>query len=238
MYQCLWLRRACKSNRIQQIVHASKQIAPTIDSGVYTDKGRAVGSLQLIMGPMFAGKTSELLRRVTLAEAQSLRVVVINSNKDTRYGKNVCATHDGQTRPAFAIGNLLDLLDAEHPASAHFHKDEIDVIAIDESQFFPDLKQFCIEMVEVHGKSVIAAGLHGDFRREVFGDLVNLVPFADHVELLSARCSFCDEKAIFTLRVAANDSQHLVGGSDAYSPVCRRHYVELHNCRSGLPDVD
>jgi len=100
------------------------------------------------------------------------------------------------------------------------------------AQFFPDLYDFCVRMVEVEGKAVIAAGLHGDFRRSQFGDLVSLVLVADDVQLLTARCAFCASPALFTLRVVANDAQQLVGGANAYSPVCRRHYLELHKCRA------
>lgn len=238
------------------------------------------GRLRLIMGPMFAGKTTELLRLVAEAEAGSRRVAIINSRKDTRYGENLCASHDGVTRGAHSVDRLWDLLhplagrgqsepstcpepelsssaaappagaapdgtassSSEPRASGSQHVgpspaldlSSIDVVAIDEAQFFPDLRAFVLHLVEVEGKDVIAAGLSGDFRRDTFGDLVSLVPLADDVTLRKARCTYCSCDAAFTLRLSASEEQQLVGGADSYQPVCRSHYVNLSQCRKRL----
>lgn len=110
-----------------------------------------------------------------------------------------------------------------------FDLDAYDVIAVDESQFYPDLAEFCKHAVEEQNKTVIAAGLSGDYKRNQFGDIVRLVPYADQVSFLKARCSFCEEPAAFTLRLVANGQQELVGGKDKYQPVCRQHYRNLSN---------
>ena len=183
-----------------------------------------VGQLHLIMGPMFAGKTTALLQKVKEAEAVRSRVAIVTNALDTRYGTNVCATHTGVSRPAVAVSLLMTLLSKE---TSPIDMSCIDAIAIDESQFFPDLKEFCVQAVEEQGKTVFAAGLNGDFKRDFFGDIVNLVPFADSVHFLRARCSFCEHPASFTLRLVSNDSQQLVGGTEAYQPVCRQHYRSL-----------
>jgi thymidine kinase len=188
---------------------------------------RRPGELHLIMGPMFAGKTTALLQMVSEAEAAKERVTVITNALDTRYGTNQCVTHTGKARDAIAVRHLNHLLHPKHCVSG-WNLDSFDVIAIDESQFFPDLKEFCLHAVEEQGKTVIAAGLSGDFQRDIFGDIVNLVPFADSVHFLRARCTFCEEPASFTLRLVASDKQQLVGGKDAYQPVCRHHYRRLH----------
>lgn len=183
-----------------------------------------VGQLHLIMGPMFAGKTTALLQKVSEAEAENSRVAVVTNALDNRYGSSVCATHTGVKRPAVAVSDLMSLLNQD---TSPVDMNNVDAIAIDESQFFPDLKEFCVRAVEEQGKTVFAAGLNGDFKRDLFGDIVNLVPFADSVHFLRARCSFCERPASFTLRLVSNDSQQLVGGTEAYQPVCREHYRSL-----------
>lgn len=182
-------------------------------------------NMRAIAGPMFAGKSSALLHAIELAESAHQRVLVVTSALDDRAGPRTVATHDGARRDAVAVHDLADL---ERPGSeVRAQYDMSDVVAIDEAQFFPDLRPFVLRAVEQDGKAVVVAGLNGDFRRAAFGDVVGLVPLADAVTFLSARCSFCARPAPFTLRVAASESQVLVGGSDAYRPVCRDHYREL-----------
>lgn len=177
---------------------------------------------------MFAGKTTALLEAVREAELSNQRTLLVTSALDTRYGTSVCATHAGQSRPAIAVQELLPLL---VPQTSPIDLDQVDLIAVDESQFFPDLKAFCLKAVEDMGKTVVVAGLNGDFQRNMFGDIVKLTPYADSVLMLQARCSFCERPAPFTLRLVANDDQQLVGGKDAYQPVCRKHYRSLSKVR-------
>lgn len=181
------------------------------------------------MGPMFAGKTTMLLKLVAEAEQKDQRVALITNALDKRYGEKQFATHSGMSRPALAVRQLQSLLDERR--ESNWHLDNFDVIAIDESQFFPDLFDFCVKAVDEKNKTVIAAGLSGDFERNMFGDIVRLVPHADEVAVLKARCAFCDEPAPFTLRLVANEEQELVGGKDQYQPVCRHHYELLSDVR-------
>lgn len=186
------------------------------------------GDLRLIVGPMFAGKTTALLEAVHDAERSNKRALVVTSALDNRYGTSLCASHNGQSRPAVAVQELLPLLD---PHTSQVDMDGVDIIAVDESQFFPDLKAFCLKAVEDLGKTVVVAGLNGDFQRNMFGDIIKLMPYADSVLMLQARCTFCERPASFTLRLVANDDQQLVGGKDAYQPVCREHYRSLSKVR-------
>jgi len=121
----------------------------------------------------------------------------------------------------------------------------VQVIAIDEAQFFNDLAEFCISAADHDAKRVVLAGLDGDFMRRKFGQVLDLIPHADSVTKLKAACAFCKQEleqsggvdgagvavkpaaAVFSLRMAADSRQELVGGADTYAPVCRRHYVEL-----------
>jgi thymidine kinase len=175
---------------------------------------------------MFAGKSTALLQFIEAAEESQQKVLVVTSALDNRCGPEakVISTHNGARREAVAVHRLLDI--GGSSSMRRLYADS-DVVAIDESQFFDDLQPFVLDAVEQHGKIVIAAGLNGDYTRSFFGDLVKLVPYADSVSFLTARCSFCERPAPFTLRIVASDQQVLVGGGDAYRPVCRDHYHEL-----------
>ena len=104
---------------------------------------------------------------------------------------------------------------------------EAHVIAIDEAQFFDDLEDFCTRAADVDGKEIIVAGLDGDFKRRKFGQVLDLVPHADDVTKLTARCAKCSAPGLFSLRISAEKDTTLIGGKDKYLPVCRRHYFEL-----------
>ena len=212
------------------------------------------GHIELVIGPMFAGKSSELLRRVASYESQGLTVAIVKSNKDDRYSASHVVTHDGLRKECHAVPTLTAFRELSAAAYA-----SADVIAVDEAQFFSDLTEFCMLAADGHAKRVVLAGLDGDFMRRRFGQVLDLVPLADKVTKLTAICKFCQEEeqgdaaenggnrssmlnlekkgghnssdskhypAVFSLRIAAdNDQQEVVGGADKYAPVCRRHYV-------------
>lgn len=175
----------------------------------------------MIVGPMFAGKTTELLRRVQLESDNGRKVAIIKSNKDIRYGLDSIVTHDGAKFPCWALPDLLSF-------SAIFGADEyekVDVIGIDEAQFFKDLYEFCCKAADHDGKTVIVAGLDGDYLRRSFGSVLDIIPLADSVTKLTARCELCGKRAFFTLRKTEETQTELIGGADVYMPVCRQHYV-------------
>ncbi|EFN54017.1 hypothetical protein CHLNCDRAFT_25389 [Chlorella variabilis] len=187
------------------------------------------GAIEIVVGPMFAGKTTELLRRVARYEAAGLSVAVVKSNKDDRYCAAHVVTHNGLKRPCFATPSLAAFKEA---AGAAY--DAFQVIAVDEAQFFPDLKEFCAHAADHEHKRLLLAGLDGDFQRQRFGQVLDLLPMADSVTKLTAHCKFCDQRrvaAVFSLRITADSRQEVVGGADVYAPVCRRHYVQLSQLR-------
>eukprot|EP00897_Mesotaenium_endlicherianum_P010911 jgi/Mesen1/9849/ME000070S09135 len=145
------------------------------------------GAVHLIVGPMFAGKTTELLRRLRIEE-----------------GAGRCVH-----------SSLKPLREERH----------IDVIGVDEGQFIKDLGEFCREAADFDHKTVYVAGLDGDFLRRKFGDVSDLLPVADSVTKLAARCEVCGGRALFTLRKSSNMATEVVGGAEVYMPVCRVHYV-------------
>ncbi|KAE8637354.1 hypothetical protein Csa_013006 [Cucumis sativus] len=174
------------------------------------------GEIHVILGPMFAGKTTTLLRRIQSESCNGRSVAIIKSNKDTRYGLDSIVTHDGMKLPCWAIPNLSSF-------KKKFVK--LDVIGIDEAQFFDDLYDFCCEAADIDGKTVIVAGLDGDYLRRNFGSVLDIIPLADSVTKLTARCEICGNRAFFTLRKTQEKETELIGGADMYMPVCRQHYV-------------
>ncbi|RDX83253.1 Thymidine kinase, partial [Mucuna pruriens] len=191
------------------------------------------GEIHVIVGPMFAGKTTSLLRRIQSETANgrstsflslslvSLNVAIIKSSKDTRYGLDSIVTHDGAKLPCWALANLSSFKQ-KFGVDAY---EQLDVIGIDEAQFFDDLYEFCRQAADHDGKTVIVAGLDGNYLRRSFGSVLDIIPLADSVTKLTARCEICGKRSSFTLRKTQETQVELIGGVDVYMPVCRQHYV-------------
>jgi len=173
--------------------------------------------LSIIMGNMFSGKTSELIRRLKRLKVLGKRIVVVNSAKDIRSPDDVLKTHDNVKFDCHKVFNLYELL-----GKCDF--EDSDVVAIDEAQFYPDLKRFittCLDM----GKDVIIAGLDGDAFQRKWGELLECIPIASEVTKLSALCMYCRQETPgpFTKRIVKNTELELLGGSDMYVAVCQKH---------------
>lgn len=179
-------------------------------------------SLEIIMGPMFSGKTTELCRRVRRLQHTNRTALIINHDSDDRYGaSDQTLTHDNISCSSVPVNNLMSLNDTEAYAVASD-------IFINEAQFFPDLSEFVIRAVENDNKNVIIFGLDGDYERKQFGSILELIPLADSLTKLTALCKLCGDgtPALFTKRTDTNKSgQVLIGGSDIYMAVCRKHYL-------------
>lgn len=170
--------------------------------------------IELVLGPMYSGKTSELLRRVRRHGHAKRKCVVIKFAGDQRYAdSDTVATHDRTFMAGVAASTLMPLL-------ADARVQEALVVAIDEGQFFPDVVEFS-EACAASGKVVIVAALDGCFRRRPFGRVLELVPLADSVVKLTAVCHSCAGEAAFTKRTVASQELQLIGGAEAYVPVCR-----------------
>ncbi|CAL1352116.1 unnamed protein product [Linum trigynum] len=179
------------------------------------------GEIHVIVGPMFAGKTTSLLRRIQSESENGRSVAVVKSDKDTRYGLESIVTHDGLKLPCWSLPKL-SIFRQSLGVDAY---NQLDVIGIDEAQFFGDLYDFCREAADQDGKTVIVAGLDGDYRRRSFGAVLDIIPLADSVTKLTARCELCGKRAFFTLRKTDETKVELIAGADVYMPVCRQHYV-------------
>jgi thymidine kinase len=159
------------------------------------------GRIELILGPMFAGKTTELMRRVRRETHSKRSCFIIKYRADTRYSKSCVSSHDKQMIEATV-------------AVAQLSREQFDCIAIDEGQFFPDLVEFASRAAAM-GKTVVVSALDGEFRRQPFGRVCELIPHAEKVEKLTAVCMMCHAAdAYFSRRIVASEQQELIGGSD------------------------
>ncbi|KAG5574412.1 hypothetical protein H5410_054546 [Solanum commersonii] len=143
------------------------------------------------------------------------------ADKDTRYGLDSIVTHDGDRLPCWPLANLSSFKQRCGPEAYS----KLEIIGIDEAQFFEDLYDFCKEVADHDGKIVIVAGLDGDYLRRSFGSVLDVIPIADSVTKLTARCELCGECASFTLRKTGETRTELIAGAEVYMPVCRKHYV-------------
>jgi thymidine kinase len=171
-----------------------------------------VCTLNLIIGPMFSGKTTELLRIAKRLKSIDLKVLLLNYHEDIRYSTTEMKTHDNTGLPCKFIVNFDNL-----------EYDDYDIICINEAQFFNKLVPFCKNALS-KGKTIYACGLDGDYKQEKFGEILDLIPLSDTITKLHAFCSICKDgtPAYFTRRLCSNKHQKLIGTKE-YIPVCREH---------------
>jgi thymidine kinase len=172
--------------------------------------------MEVITGPMFSGKSEELIRRVKRAQLARLRVATFKPDIDLRYQPDAIASHGAQTIKAVAVRDVDGLRAALFAAL-----DTIDVVGIDEAQFFDDrLVGLGMELVQA-GKRVVLAGLDTTFAGEPFDPMPALMAIADEVVKLSAVCMVCGAPAIHTQRLGTSQQRLVVGGAGVYEARCR-----------------
>jgi thymidine kinase len=179
-------------------------------------------SCELILGPMFAGKSSAIQSIVRRHRALGWEVFVVTHTLDTRYSvEPAIVNHDRVVLPAQATGHLMPCLDDAQYVESR-------LVVVEEGQFFPDLVPFVMHAVETDGKHVVVAGLDGDANRRPFGRILDLMPICDRVTKMTALCKQCADgtPAIFTYdnQSSLESEQIQVGGEDRYSALCRKHY--------------
>ncbi len=166
--------------------------------------------LQLIFGPMWAGKTTELIRMLERYKYAKKSVFVINHVKDKRYGTDAIITHQLIGKKAHSTDDLFKTIDEAK---------KFDIIGIDEAQFFKGLKDFTLELLNL-GKVVIISGLHTCHKKEKFGEIMDLIPHADLLTHLDAIDPECGRHAPFFVRTRKIKDHYAVGGGDLYSSRC------------------
>lgn len=170
--------------------------------------------LKIIIGPMWSGKSTEVIKIYKHNCIAQISTLVINYEEDKRYDKEKLSTHDKVMIPCDRYTNLTDLLKLPN---LDFYK----CIVIDEAQFFHDLYVVVEELLK-RNKFVYICGLDSDFEMKKFGHIIDLVPMADEVIKKQALCAICrnGKKASFTKRLSKENVQKLIGTNN-YIPVCR-----------------
>ena len=186
-----------------------------IERGI--DRQKRTGSIEVIAGSMFSGKTEELIRRLKRATIAKLKVEIFKPAIDTRYSAAEVVSHDENTimsTPVETSGNIMLLAG------------DVDVIGIDEAQFFDNgLLEVSVALAN-QGIRVIIAGLDMDFKGKPFGPIPGLMAVADHITKVHAICMRCGDVAQFSHRFANTDKLVLLGEKDQYEPLCRSCYTK------------
>tara|TARA_B100000886_G_scaffold71038_2_gene45199 strand:+ start:17267 stop:17833 length:567 start_codon:yes stop_codon:yes gene_type:complete len=178
------------------------------------------GYLELILGPMFSGKTSKLIEIYNQCKYCNIEVLVLNHSIDERYNNEMLCTHDKKEIPCYKVSDLLHVQTYSSFTSSK-------VILINEGQFFKNLYMCVKNWVDIFKKHVYVCGLDGDFKRCCFGEILYLIPVCNKVYKLNSLCATCKngKHALFSHRITS-DNQQVKVGSDNYQPLCRKCYLE------------
>ncbi len=183
-------------------------------------QGRS-GWLEVICGPMFSGKSEELIRRIRRAEIARQRIQLFKPKVDDRYSETEIVSHSQQRLPSTPVASSLDILACVD--------DKTEVVGIDEVQFFDEgIVEVCDRLANM-GKRVMAAGLDMDYLGRPFAPMPNLMAIAEYVTKQLAICMRCGDPAVHTQRLTDSTDTIVVGAQGTYEARCRRCFV--------LPDV-
>lgn len=174
------------------------------------------GWLEVICGPMFSGKSEELIRRVTRAAIARIPVQVFKPALDDRYSSNEVVSHSSLSVAAHPVDTAKDLLLAV--------EDRTEVVGVDEGQFFDDELVDVVERLASAGKQVIVAGLDLDYLRRPFEPIPTLCGRAEYVTKALAVCHRCGGPALYTQRILRSDDLVVLGATGAYEARCRACY--------------
>ncbi|HHV85032.1 MAG TPA: thymidine kinase [Petrimonas sp.] len=176
------------------------------------------GRIEVICGSMFSGKTEELLRRLRRAKIARQKVEIFKPLIDVRYSQEEVVSHDKNSIPSTPV---------EHSSNILLLSSEVEVVGIDEAQFFDEgLADVCQQLAD-QGVRVIVAGLDMDFKRVPFGPMPGLCAIADEVTKVHAICVGCGSLASYSHRLVANDKQVMLGEMQEYQPLCRICYMKM-----------
>jgi thymidine kinase len=176
---------------------------------------KKVGTIEVIVGSMFSGKTEELIRRLKRAKIAKQKVEIFKPTVDTRYSEDEVVSHDENSIRSTPVENSSNIL---------LLSGNVDVIGIDEAQFFDKgLVDVVIKLANM-GTRVIIAGLDMDFKGVPFGPIPGLMAVADYVTKVHAICVRCGSIAQFSHRISQQEQVVLLGEKDVYEPLCRSCY--------------
>lgn len=178
------------------------------------------GWIEVVCGSMFSGKTEELLRRIKRATFANQKVELFKPAIDVRYDEEEVVSHDANSMQSTPVHNSAEIL-------LYVNMETVEVVGIDEVQFFDDgVVDVCNQLAN-NGIRVIVAGLDMDYLGKPFGCMPKLLAVAEYVTKTHAICVKCGDLAQFSHRLVASDRQVLLGEKDSYEPLCRHCYNEV-----------
>ena len=186
------------------------------------------GWIEVVCGPMFSGKTEELIRRMRRAQIAGQKVEIFKPVSDVRYDDEEVVSHDQNSIPSMPVESSSNML---------LLADDVQVVGIDEAQFFDDGIVEVANTLANQGKRVVIAGLDKDFKGRPFGPMPQLLATAEYVTKLHAICRRTGGPAHFSYRKVAGDQTFMLGETGEYEPVSRTIYNQLNNA-SGATESD
>ena len=187
---------------------------------MFLENASEKGWIEVICGSMFSGKTEELIRRLRRAEFAHLRVEIFKPRIDLRYSEEEVVSHDASTIRSTPVDSPQNIL---------LMASGVDVVGIDEAQFFDhSLVEVCRQLAD-SGVRVIIAGLDMDFAGKPFGPMPQLMATAEYVTKVHAICVRCGNLAHHSHRLSDDDKLVMLGEKDAYEPICRHCFAKLRH---------
>ena len=184
---------------------------------MFLESPKKAGSVEVICGSMFSGKTEELIRRLKRAQFAKQNVEIYKPCIDVRYSEDQVVSHDSHSIPSTPI---------DSPASMLLLSSDVEVVGIDEAQFFDDTLVDVVQTLANRGIRVIIAGLDTDFLGKPFGPMPALMAIAEDIQKVHAICVKCGSPANHSHRLVKNDALVVLGEKDEYEPLCRHCYNE------------
>ena len=197
----------CVSIKISVTIHKSKEM--------FLESAKKAGSIEVICGSMFSGKTEELIRRLKRAQFAKQKVEIYKPCIDVRYSEDQVVSHDSHSIPSTPI---------DSPASMLLLSSDVEVVGIDEAQFFDETLVEVVQTLANRGIRVIIAGLDTDFLGKPFGPMPALMAVAEDIQKVHAICVKCGSPANHSHRLVKNDALVVLGEKDEYEPLCRHCY--------------
>lgn len=192
------------------------------------DKAGRTGWIEVVTGSMFSGKTEELIRRIRRAEIAQQKIAIFKPKIDKRYSEKDVVSHDFKTIPSIPVTEAKEILE---------HIKDIEVIGIDEAQFFEnDLPEICNYLAN-NGKRVIIAALDMDFTGKPFGPVPQLLAIAEYVTKVHAICMKCGNLAHYSHRLSDAQKLVILGEKDIYEPLCRECYKKSKLDKKKEPEL-
>ncbi|WP_428328889.1 thymidine kinase [Mucilaginibacter sp.] len=182
---------------------------------IFRRRSELGGSIEVVCGSMFSGKTEELIRRLNRAKIARLKVEIFSPKADTRFSETELVSHNSTSIPSTPVENASSIL---------LLGSDVHVIGIDEAQFFDDELPDVCNILANKGIRVIVAGLDMDFKGRPFGPMPTIMAMAESVTKLHAVCVRCGNPAMYSYRLVPDESEVLLGEKESYEPRCRICY--------------